>query len=232
MKLYHGTSESAVTKILSQGFIKPRGKGRGNWKHTVDSNPDAIYLTDAYAIYFAGNAAKLDKNERLAVIEIDTEKLNPFWMAPDEDFLEQATRKQAGENLAPTNKPMKFRTRWYRKRLLNFTPSWQLSLEHMGNCTYHNHIPTSAITRIAFIEPDAYARMIWMAGLDPMITIMNYRIMGLKYRNSIKQLFHDPITEEDDFSRLRIDDLPEDQKARLLEEYSKVWTKGVEVKAL
>ena len=33
--LYHGTSERHVADILKNG-LKPRGKRRGNWKHTIE----------------------------------------------------------------------------------------------------------------------------------------------------------------------------------------------------
>lgn len=191
-RLYHGTTEAAVSDILKNG-IKPRGKKSGNWKHSIESNPNAVYLTDSYAIYFAGNATDLEKGERLAIIEIDTDRLKILSFAPDEDFLEQATRKKAGPHLAPIDKPMKYRTRWYRRRTQNYYIHWMDSLKHLGTCTYYGNIPPSAITRIAFIEPDAYFGLVIGAGIDPYITVENYSIMGAKYRNSVKKLFGDPL---------------------------------------
>ena len=34
MKLYHGTAARHLPKVLKHG-LKPRGKGKGNWEHTV-----------------------------------------------------------------------------------------------------------------------------------------------------------------------------------------------------
>jgi len=55
MLLYHGTSEAALKDILKEGIMPRTLKGQrsGNWRHTVTSNPKAVYLTDTYAAYFA-----------------------------------------------------------------------------------------------------------------------------------------------------------------------------------
>ena len=203
MKLYHGTSERHLAAILKDG-IKPRGKRRGNWKHTIDSNNKAVYLTNAYAHYFAWQAVNTeDKAERLVVLEIDTDKLDPSLLAPDEDWLEQVSRRQNDPGVAPIDKSMNYRTRWYRKRLLNFGPHWTDSLEGLGNATYHDVIPVAAITRIAFVDQETNADLIMVVGLDPSITLMNYRIVGHKYRNGMKRLFGEAVEEDDSFDRLR-----------------------------
>lgn len=196
MKLYHGTSAAKIPAILRDG-LKPRGRRTGNWKHSIESNPGYVYLTNAYAIYFAGNTAK-DK-EPLAVIEIDSTKLNPFCLAPDEDFLEQVTRKKGP---APLDKDYKFRTRWYRKRLSEFSQYWEKSLEGLGTCCHFDDIGPEAITRVATLPYETYLDLI-MHGMDPSITVMNYAICGAKYRNYIHWLFDDalepdPMRREDD----------------------------------
>ena len=93
MRLYHGTAERFLRPILSEG-IKPRGRKKGNWKHTVESNPHAVYLTNAYPLHFAANVA--NEKEKLAVIEVDTSRLHLLDIVPDEDFMEQATRNGNG----------------------------------------------------------------------------------------------------------------------------------------
>jgi hypothetical protein len=227
VKLYHGTTERLVPEILKSG-IKPRGKSSGNWTHSVESNPDAVYLTNAYALYFAGNAAK--EKERLAVVEIDSTKLNLFLLSPDEDFLEQASRKQNEPGLAPTNKSMKYRTRWYRRRLADFWTMWMSSLENLGTCTYRGIIPAAAITRIAYIDHETYMQLIMYGGIDPMINLMNYKLMGTRYRNSIKRLFHDSPLEDEPFGGMT--HLPEDKRAEALAFQEGIWSKGIEVREL
>ncbi|MGW8177299.1 MAG: hypothetical protein ACWGQW_00660, partial [bacterium] len=55
MKLYHGTSARVARKAGQQG-LKPRGKRKSNWD--VPSRSDLVYLTLAYAAYFAAVASK------------------------------------------------------------------------------------------------------------------------------------------------------------------------------
>lgn len=221
MKLYHGTSERKLPSILQQG-IKPRHKGAGNWCHSIESNPDFTYLTNAYALYFAGNAVK--GGERLAVIEVDADRLDPLRLAPDEDWLEQATRGQDRPGaLAPADKPMKYRTRWYRRRLKNVlgTGYWQQSLNGLGTCNHYGTIPVVALTRVALVEFDTYMRLLLEGGLDPSISLMNYKIVGQKYRNASAWLF-DGI-EPPDTGR----PVPEEAKAAFVQ----VWSRdGIEVR--
>jgi len=227
MKLYHGTAERHLPAILRDG-LKPRGKRRGNWSHTIESNPDAVYLTAAYAIYFAMTATDAaDKSDRSVVLEIDTSKLDPFYLVPDEDWLEQVSRKQNSPSTAPINKPMKYRTKWYRRRLLNYNDYWQDSLDGLGNCAYLDTIPAAAITRIAFIDRQTNADLMLMAGLDPTISLMNYRFVGQRYRNAMKKLFGEPVEEEDPFDAIR----PPEQIAARDAALAEVWGR-VEVRNL
>jgi hypothetical protein len=189
MLLYHGTAEKHLDAILRVG-IWPRGKKKGNWGHTITSNPDNCYLTSAYAIYFA--AAGVEHGEKLAVVEIDTARLNPYRLLPDEDFLEQATRKSGP---APLGKSMKVRTRWYRQRLQGFQQYWQHSVENMGTCSHEGAVPPDAITRIATIDYDAYIAMV-AHGMDPTITLANFHACGVKYRNWLHWLFGDALEED------------------------------------
>lgn len=203
MRLYHGTSESRLQTIFKEG-IKPRGKKKGNWKHTVESNASCVYLSAGYAIYFAGNSVK-GKEERLAIIEVDTSRLQMLDIFPDEDFLEQTSRK---EGPAPTNKSMEYRTRWYRRRLPEFQSYWTLSVEHMGTCCYGGTVPVSAMTRVATLGHKTYMELIW-CGMDPTITPMNWMICQAKYRNFIKWLFGDELEPDPMAVRPEGDDRPQ-----------------------
>lgn len=226
MRLFHGTSDRHLDAIIKDG-LKPRGKSKGNWKHTILSNPKAVYLTEAYALHYALCATDPGNGDRLAILEIDADTINEPLLAPDEDFLEQATRLQQGSHLAPIDKPMKYRTRWYRKRLAGFQSYWRDSLSGLGNCTYHGTIPPRAIKRVAMLDQKTNADLIWMAGLDPQISLMNYRIVGAKYRNSIKRLFKEQVEEDDPFASVFTDERQAERKAMLNE----IWNR-VEVMAL
>lgn len=189
MKLYHGTSERHLASIAKEG-IRPRGKRRGNWSHSVESSTQCVYLTDAYALHFA--QAAISNNDDAAIIEIETDVLNPFKLVPDEDFLEQATRKSGP---APSDRPMKFRTRWYRKRLDDFADHWRESVQHMGTCAYMGTIEPEAITRIAVVDR-ATRYLLFKHGHDPMVSLINYSLKGPAYRNFVRWIFNEPLVDD------------------------------------
>lgn len=192
MKLYHGTSERHVKAILKEG-IKPRGRGTSNWKTTVESNPDAVYLTNAYPLHFAGAAVRGD--ERLAVIEVNTRELFILNLMPDEDFLEQFTRR---EGPAPVDKSMKYRTRWYRKRARDFQHYWLKSVDGLGTCCHLGTVPVSALMRVVYMDQATFGKLI-VHGCDPMIHLLNYRLVGAKYRNYTHWLFNDPLEDDPEY---------------------------------
>lgn len=187
MKLYHGTSGRFLSSILKDG-LKPRGVGKkGNWKHTVESNPRCVYFTDSYAPYFTAQATK--GNYPGIVVEVDTDLLpNPMALLPDEDVLEQAWRGYddvKGEMLE--------RTKWYRKNIFRWTDgeSWKKSLEVMGTCSYYKEVTAKAISRIAVIPKEQLGAIgMWW---DASITIVNYRILGEAYKAKTRRLFGDPV---------------------------------------
>jgi hypothetical protein len=197
MKLYHGTSSQWLPKIRNEG-IKPRGRSKGNWSTTIESNPNAVYLTDAYPLHFA-EKARGDKKHPSVVFEIDTDKLNPFLFAPDEDFLEQATRNSP-EFPEIKDKSMHERTKWFRRRAFKkYKYLFDESLKGLGTCCYYGIIPPKAITRYALIEPKAPLKFM----SDPSISLMNYKIMGEYYRTLVRHLFNDPLPEiKDEVSKV------------------------------
>jgi len=70
MLLYHGTSERVAKLALKQG-LWPREdtKDSGNWDHTVPASPHHVYLTRAYAPYFA--AQKAGDGERWGIVQVE-----------------------------------------------------------------------------------------------------------------------------------------------------------------
>lgn len=208
MKLYHGTNAANLEAILKQG-IKPRylRKTKGNWQHSIESNPRSVYLTNCYALYFAFSAK--GKSKDLAIIEIDTDRLNPFRFAPDEDYLEQASRGQA---LPEAGQGMHERTRYYRKKALShYQHYWKDSLEGLGTCGYYGLIPPDAITRVATLPPNG--ALAWAS--DPTISLLNHAIMANYYEQLTKHVFGDPIEakiEDDPFGRIAaMADIPRDK---------------------
>jgi len=189
-KLYHGTSESRARKLLIEG-ITPRGKRAGNWEHTIESNPKAVYLTDAYPIYFAYTAAS-NLDERGAVIEIDLAKVDQSRLHPDEDVLEQAGRKF--DHLQ--KKGMIERTRYYRRHARE-NPNWQKSLEAMGTCGYYGVIPPQAISKIVLVEWKKFDAGFLLSMVDCSITLLNYRFCQDKYRAYTRWAMGEQITATD-----------------------------------
>lgn len=191
MLLYHGTSESRARKIMAEG-LKPRGKsGKTNWKHSIESNPKAVYLTDAYPLYFAVQAS--NANERWAVIEIDTDLLDESKLHPDEDVLEQAGRNY---DTLPKNWGMIQRTRWYRKQAIH-NPNWKVSLKAMGTCAYYGVIPPEAITKIVLMDKNKYDGGFVLTCIDASICLANYKFCGEKYRAITKWLMGAQVSPEE-----------------------------------
>jgi hypothetical protein len=176
VKLYHGTSESRARRIMLEG-IKPRGKcGETNWKHTLESNPKAVYLTDAYPLYFA--AQSTNAGERWAVIEVETDLLDDSRLHPDEDVLEQAFRKS---DELPRSWSMYQRGRWYRKQAIR-NPNWEARLKDMGTCAYYGTIPPTAITRVVMVDTKKIHPGFLLRLIDCTITLGNYFLSGEEYR--------------------------------------------------
>jgi hypothetical protein len=195
MLLYHGTTKTIAQKALTEG-LKPRGRRKGNWKHTVDSRRDAVYLTDIYGLYFAYCASKSDSNDTLAVIQVDTEKLNQNLFMPDEDFLEQASRGRTGEGFASVKQSMKQRTEYYRKVAEYNRNLWHKSIENLGTVSYQGVIIPEAITKIAYVDMDKQKDIIFSAA-DASICLMNHKFCSNKYKAVTEWLFGKSITAQE-----------------------------------
>jgi hypothetical protein len=197
MKLYHGTSIAVARRAVVDG-LKPRKMTKaGNWDKSP-SHPGAVYLTDAYPLYFGVQALETtyykvpegDGRHVAAVVEVDASRLSPFDLVPDEDVLEQVGRKH--DDL-PKGWTMRQRTTYYRNRLASDYRNgegWLKSLEAMGTCAHLGVIPASAITRVAFVDNrvPAGAHLMWIA-LDASISLINYRFMATKYRELTAKVF-------------------------------------------
>lgn len=200
--MYHGTSARHLKRILREG-LKPRARRKGNWKHSIDSSSKAIYLTQAYSLYYSLCACKLDKKDNTGLIlEIDSTKLNPFKFCPDEDFMEQATREhlifKVMRDALPEEKRMYGMTEHFRDNLESYSEYWQLSLEHLGNCCHMGAIPLEAVSRYAVL-PDIVD---WVAFSDPTITLMNFRVMGDYYKALSAMVFGDEVKLGGSFFKL------------------------------
>ena len=178
--LYHGTSERHLTTILNDGLV-PRGRRKGNWKHSILSAPDRVYLTNAYPIYFAFAATTPGSKEGGVIIEVDTELMAAQRFVPDEDALEQSTR---GRDNVSGN--IKERTLHYRNAAPMYSMFADESIAALGTCAYMGKVEAQHISRVAVISHD---KLIELAlHFDPMISLANYYIMGEHYRSSVRWL--------------------------------------------
>jgi hypothetical protein len=178
MLLYHGTDAACLAKIEQEG-IKPRGRRKGNWSHTVRACPQAVYLTDTYPCYFAG------QHRIGAVFEVETDELSPFRLNADEDVLAQALKGKDGvpEDLFEA-------TRYFRRRLPTNQYNYEASLKAMGTCSYIGTIPPEAIKRVAVIDWPKQKSLLWRAR-DAQISLMNYRFCADDYQCMTRWLFGD-----------------------------------------
>ena len=164
---------------MAEGLRPRKLTGRSNWKHIVESNPSLIYLTTTYAPYYA--LQTVNKGERIAILEIETEMLGEFNFRPDEDFMEQVTSLDKTNKAGIRGKTVKQRTKYIRNHLDEFTDFWKPSIEHLGNCGYKGIISPKAITKISVVNISKCQAMCGEA-LDAVITLANFKFCGNQYR--------------------------------------------------
>jgi hypothetical protein len=177
--LYHGTGSRALGTILSGG-LKPRGRKKGNWE-SFPSRPDMVYLTTAYAPYFAINSSK--KGDKALILEIDFSKLEISKLYPDEDFIAQVLSVQEDRPLDEVHEEVCEDLEGYQHCLSD-------SLGGLGNCSYKGVVPAVAISRYVLLDCESRSDLAMMA-MDPCISLMNYKFCGNRYRSVISWLFGD-----------------------------------------
>ncbi len=202
MKLYHGTSYRNLQQIIKTKSIVPR-KGDGNWKHTLKSNPEMVYLTNCYGCYFAFNSTyhladesipdgEYDANnyddDKAVVLEIDVSPKNLY---PDEDALEQVSRldndlnkhiKQFMSDYDDSIDYMADRTNFFIDNYEQYKDLWKTSLDALGTVCHKGKIHINHIKRVAVLHPHAFLYS------QPTITIANYRYKGADYRKECSEL--------------------------------------------
>lgn len=189
-------------QIMKDGCIKPRQDGIGNWV-LAPSVEGHVYLTRLYAGYFGLAIMDEDRDdERIAILEIDTDLLHPTALYPDEDYIEQALRNSKPADVTGWMKPivklmndaddMGSRTAIVRRNIEKFRTTWHVSLDRLGNMSHKGQIPLHAVTRISFWNPRDNTN-VWFALSDPTITVANAQICGEKYEELTKWLMGDKL---------------------------------------
>lgn len=148
-----------------------------------------VYLTSAYALYFA--ACAIRNNEHMLVLEIDTDKLLGF-LCPDEDYLAQYYKARNDEcDLSLNQLSETFRGMLTAKGIQEL---WEDSLACLGTCCFQGNIPVSAITRAIAVDIKQNTDLM-MAALDPSISLINFALLGDYYKNLTRFCFRDPLLE-------------------------------------
>lgn len=201
VKVYHGTSLTRWNLIKNQGLL-PRGKSKkSNWTHSIESNPETVYLTDAYALYFALETLNQCKGkfDNAVIIEMDTDNL-PGTLVPDEDALEQVARRS--DDGLPPSWSMKERTRHYRgmtKEYAKHGMDFFWSLQVLGTGGHIGKIDPKFFSRIAIIDIKKEAALSW-AFMDTQVSVMNYKYLGSRWRFLSKKIFGDSYEDIDPLS--------------------------------
>jgi hypothetical protein len=221
--LYHGTAAKHLDEIEKNGLIpRAQSKIKSNWTHTVTSNKDAVYLTDAYAWHFAVCASKDDKG---LILEIDRGMLRPELLCPDEDVLEQTTRgagpSDEAPNFAPIEWSMARRTRFYRKLARHNPNLVDASLSQMGTCGYYGAIPWEAVTRYVIVDLKKLPTVLRYQAIDSQVSILNYRVLKDRHRAFTHWFFGDQVTASELTGNNRLETTLDTELKLMLDEQDK-----------
>ena len=148
MKIYHGTNERALHRILTEG-IQPRPEdSKGVWEDQV-SQAGFVYLTDSHALWFA-SASCPEKDDRPVIIELDFDAIDRKRLYPDEDYIGQESNLwHGGCHVDDPNWPLDIDKQKSR---------WRDSLRKLGCVAVKGGIEASAIKRYVVLSnnPDSW----------------------------------------------------------------------------
>jgi hypothetical protein len=184
--LYHGTIAAHHNTIVEQGLQPRELTGNSNWQGRFESSPNAVYLTSTYPTFYAAQACTKDSD--VVIYEIDTTLLDPQKFCADEDVIMLWAREEAVKlaGIGELQLALSLRLEDHRERM--HLVSAERSLEAMGVCAYLGGIPPQAIRRGLFYTANTAARMI-LGGLDPVVTLTNFRFFGPDYQQAVRWLF-------------------------------------------
>lgn len=175
--LYHGTNMRHWEEIKAARGLRPRKQtgGAGNWQHNEnDSCPSLVYLTDAYACYYAV-AACVNDDDVPVVLKVT---VNPKTMTlyPDEDFIFHGLtdKPKKATEINPTD------PQWSHV-------SYRDSLQWLGTCAA-TFVPLSAVK--AWATGDAVQ---WALQNDAALNPTHYQILGEQYRRQCAKLNWQPV---------------------------------------
>ena len=127
-----------------------------------------VMLTSSYPMYFSQVAA--DAASSWIVVEISPKLLDTFFLVPDLDLPKDRIKSFLG------------------------TDAWQTSLEALGTCLHVGAIAPDAFTRL--VDIPIRQNKHFYSVFDATNTLMNYKLLGDRYKWKTRHLFGDPIPPE------------------------------------
>lgn len=174
MILYHGTSTASLDRILDEGLLPTHLSGHtGNWEGAVQSKP-FVYLSSAYAIYYAVNACAEDHDPALIKVQVSEEEL-----FPEEDYIAWHHSDGSADD--------------WRKEISETDPSrykasWADSLGYCGNvCT--PFVSPGAILDHRIIPMQENLELLLNTGFDAIPAERNFQVMGNYYKRCLEAYF-------------------------------------------
>jgi len=161
MILYHGTSGRNARKIMKQGFTPGL---KYNWH--VQSKPGFVYLSLGYAPFYAMYSTKNSVEGAIIKVEVDEKVLYP-----EDDFI-----------MAALKKPRYTQDDLDRVDLNFFKQYASDSLKFLGNaCAKPEDIKIVGCTYFDM------SKLLYVC--DPVISSLNYQIMGDYYRKLTEWIY-------------------------------------------
>ena len=161
MILYHGTSKLNADKIIKNGF---RPDKKYNWH--VKSKKGFIYLSLAYAPFYAMSAKSKDNTGALIQVYVDEDRLYP-----DEDFIMHAL-----------GSPTYTQEQLDEVDLEGYKSLYKDSLKYLGNACVK---PIDVV--INGVQYFDMKKLIMVC--DPSISPMNYKFMGIYYQKLTEWIY-------------------------------------------
>jgi hypothetical protein len=184
MKIYYGTSHSIARRASSRGLppsnlqVLPLNLNI-EW---VISSPDMVYLSTTCALMGA-----VESNEtKIAVLEIETDKLDEINLYPDEDFIYEILKRR--NPYFQTEKDGKLH-RYIRDNPSMFKGYWEESLQMLGNICHKGLVPPTAITRYAIFDLSKNSKILTDSMNPETCCITNHAVIGQFYKQFIAWLF-------------------------------------------
>jgi hypothetical protein len=143
--VYHAAPASALGKIKDKG-LTPRGEERSsNFGFGIASLPEFVYLSRFKALNYSLTAGRA-KSDRVAILEVAFEDLNPELCFPDEDSIAFGMMEAEGSFGGPQH-TQRFDALRKDKRPDDYRADFDRLFEKFGLIAYKGIIPFSLVRR-------------------------------------------------------------------------------------